>query len=147
MHELKCSKYIEICCFSFQTWDLKISAQHHLCRRENTFIFCHAKVCPLVCHSSSSLTRRFASSVVRFGEISPLWQTLKWLRQFNQGLFCIWQKCYLLWQILYTIGQFFMVVNGQIMKTTKAIWSHCFRGLSSYLYSRKINLFLSFSAF
>ena len=55
--------------------------------------------------------------------------------------------CYLLWQILYTIGQFFMVVNGQIMKTTKAIWSHCFRGLSSYLYSRKINLFLSFSAF
>ena len=36
------------------------------------------------------------------------------------------KNCYLLWQFFYTVGQFFMVVNGQIMKTIKAIWSHCF---------------------
>ena len=28
--------------------------------------------------------------------------------------------CYLLWQILYTIGQFFMVVNGNIIKIEKS---------------------------
>ena len=31
-------------------------------------------------------------SVTRFGEISPLWQKLKCLWQFNEGLFSIWQK-------------------------------------------------------
>ena len=32
------------------------------------------------------------SSVTSFGEISPLWQKLKGLRQFNESLFRIWQK-------------------------------------------------------
>ena len=31
---------------------------------------------------------------------------------------------YRLWKVLYTIGQFFPAVNGKIMKTKKAIWSH-----------------------
>ena len=34
------------------------------------------------------------------------------------------KNCYRLWKVLYTIGQFFPAVNGKIMKTKKAIWSH-----------------------
>ena len=32
------------------------------------------------------------SSVTRFGEISPLGQTFKNLRQTFEGLFCVWQN-------------------------------------------------------
>ena len=31
-------------------------------------------------------------SVTRFGEIPPLWQNLKTLRQFFEGLFCVGQN-------------------------------------------------------
>ena len=57
-------------------------------------------------------------------QCDQIWRKLKGLGQFYEGLFSIWQNCYLLRQILNAIGQFFMVVNGQIMKTVKAIWSH-----------------------
>ena len=33
----------------------------------------------------------------------------------------------LLWQILYTFGQFFFAVNGQMLKNNPAILSHCLR--------------------
>ena len=33
--------------------------------------------------------------------------------------FLLGKNCNLLWQMLYTIGEFFMFVNGQIMKTKK----------------------------
>ena len=63
--------------------------------------------------------------VTRFGKISPLWQKLNSLWQFNEGLFGIWQI------LLPTSANFvynwanFVVVNGQIMNTLKATWSHC----------------------
>ena len=34
------------------------------------------------------------NSVTRFGEILPLWHKLKCLWQFNEGLFCIYQKSF-----------------------------------------------------
>ena len=70
----------------------------------------------------------FEFSVTRFGEISSLWHKLKCLWQFYEGLIRFGKKCYRFWSILYIIGQFFMVVNGQIMKTVKALWSHCLNG-------------------
>ena len=65
-----------------------------------------------------------ASSVTRFGEISPLWRFLKRLRHFSESLFAIWQnfepplakfECY--WQIC-------IDANGQILVKNRAIWSH-----------------------
>ena len=63
--------------------------------------------------------------VTRFGKISPLWQKLNSLWQFNEGLFGIWRI------LLPTSANFvynwanFVVVNVQIMNTLKATWSHC----------------------
>ena len=64
------------------------------------------------------------ASVTKSDEISPLWQKIKCLWQFLRVYLVFGKNCYLLWQILYIIGQFFMVVNGQIMKIIKTIWSH-----------------------
>ena len=66
-----------------------------------------------------------------------MWPDLAKFRHFGNFMmvyFVFDKNCYLLWQILYTIGQFFMVVNGQIMKPIKAIWSYwsssTFKGIS-----------------
>ena len=48
--------------------------------------------------------------LTRFGKIRHFGNKLKRLWQFYEGLF--------------RIGHFFLVVNGQILKTIKAIWSH-----------------------
>ena len=55
-------------------------------------------------------------------EISTLWQELKCLWQLYEGLFSIWQ---IMLPTSANFGQYFMVLNGQIMKTVKVIWSHC----------------------
>ena len=55
-------------------------------------------------------------NVTRFGEILPLWQKLKCLWQFKKVLLEFGKNCYLLQQVLYSIGL--------MMKTLKAIWSH-----------------------
>ena len=53
--------------------------------------------------------------MTRFGEISPFWHNLKSLGQIFEGLFSIWQNidpCVV--KMSYTIGQVFIVVDGQI---------------------------------
>ena len=59
-------------------------------------------------------------SVTRFGEISLH-------SQFYEVLFIIWEILVptLVICFTYTIGKKFVVMNGQIMKTIKANWSHC----------------------
>ena len=74
------------------------------------------------------------SSVTRFGEISPLWQQKFKSLAILTSLFSLWQFLQvslvfgkilnLLWQSLKAIGQFFIVVNSQILKNDLAIWSH-----------------------
>ena len=68
------------------------------------------------------------------GEISPFWQNLQSLGQIFKVLgnflrvYLLFRKLLdRLWQIYYTIGQVFIVVNGQIMKNKLAIWSHWLR--------------------
>ena len=83
----------------------------------------------IVCSNEPTSTERafcaqifIQISVTRFGEISPLWHKIKCLWQFCEGLFSIWQK--VLPTLVNTIGQFFMVVNRQIMKTKKLSRHH-----------------------
>ena len=47
------------------------------------------------------------------------------------------KNCYRLWSTLHTIGQFFIAVNGQIMKTIKGIWSHCYLSISQRRLSKR----------
>ena len=63
--------------------------------------------------------------VTRFGEILPLWHKLKCLLEFYEGLFSIWQKLLLTSVNFVYNWALFKVVNEQIIKTIKAIWSHC----------------------
>ena len=58
----------------------------------------------------------WTASVTRFGEISALWQNLQSLGQLS-GVYLLFGKILnLLWQILYTFGQIFIDVNGQMLK-------------------------------
>ena len=80
-------------------------------------------------HETSNLNRQQilmqSTSVTRFGEISPLWQTFLSLWLFSDGLFSIWQTFKPTLAMWCAFGQFFIVVNGQKMKHNLAIWSHC----------------------
>ena len=73
-------------------------------------------------------------SVIRFGKILPIWQNLKSLCQFLRVYLVFGKNCYLLWQILLTVEQLFMVVNGQIMKTKKP-YGHTAWATTSSTYS------------
>ena len=68
-----------------------------------------------------------ATSVTRFGEISPFW--LKFLKAFNnfQKLYQVFGNILnLFWQKLIS-GKYFIVVNGQISNNNLHVWSHCLR--------------------
>ena len=54
--------------------------------------------------------------VTRFGEISSLWQSLKSFGNLLRAYLVFGIHLNLIWQILYTIGQFFIRVNGQVLK-------------------------------
>ena len=71
------------------------------------------------------------SSVTRFGKISPPYAKTKMSGNFMKVNLVFGKNCYLLRQILLPTSvnfvynwAFFMVVNGQIMKTVKAIRSY-----------------------
>ena len=49
----------------------------------------------------------YTISVTRFGDFSPLWQNLKRVRQFFEGVFKIMN---LLWPILYVIRPIYVVL-------------------------------------
>ena len=57
------------------------------------------------------------ASVTRFGEISPLWQHIKNLSPFHDGLFSIWQNINLPFQILNAMGENFNVESCQIFNS------------------------------
>ena len=64
----------------------------------------------------------FASSVTRFGEISPLWQKV------YKSLAIFWQfisYLSILRQVYDIIGLIFLVANGQLLRNNLTIWSHC----------------------
>ena len=92
---------------------------------------------PFLHHSSSALTKDLvlqshtwhsvAISVTRFDEISPLWQKMKMSCNLMRVYLVFGTNGYLLRQLLYTIGQFFMAVNGKIMKTLKAICGQSYK--------------------
>ena len=54
-------------------------------------------------------------SVTRFGEMSPLWQNAKIIRQLFEGLISIWQNFELTMEIQCAFGPKYIVVNGQIL--------------------------------
>ena len=64
------------------------------------------------------------SSVTRFGEISPLWQTFTSIWQNFDSFFLIWQNAESTLAICDIFGLIFIVANGQILKNKLAIWSH-----------------------
>ena len=63
-----------------------------------------------------------------FGEIPPLWQNLQSYGQISRDYLVFNQNMAkystFFWQILYTFGQIFIDVNGQMLKNNLAIWSH-----------------------
>ena len=65
---------------------------------------------------------QFGCSVTRFVEISPLRQQKLSLWQFLE--FSLWQSFEPTLANFYAIGQFFIIVNSQILKNDLAIWSH-----------------------
>ena len=80
-----------------------------------------------------------------FGEIPPLWQNLQSYGQFSRDYLVFNQNMAkystFFWQILYTFGQIFIDVNGQMLKNNLAIWPHCIedlmaRALSPQIHSR-----------
>ena len=60
-------------------------------------------------------------------QISPFWYNLKSLGQIFDGLFSTWRKFDPTVSKRFTIGQVFIVVDGQIVLNNLAIWSHCLR--------------------
>ena len=74
----------------------------------------------------TSVSTFIPSSVTRFGEMSPLCSIIKLFGKilmiyllFGKILNLLWLKFYVIWSIL-------NVVNGQILKSNLAIWSHWF---------------------
>ena len=60
-------------------------------------------------------------SVIRFCEISPLWQKFGTIFQ----IYLIFDKVLNpLWHNLYALRQFCILENGQILKNNLTIWSH-----------------------
>ena len=59
-----------------------------------------------------------------FGEISPLGQTFKNLRQIFESVFCVWRNFKPTLAIFINLGQIWAAVSSQIMKNNLAIWSH-----------------------
>ena len=64
------------------------------------------------------------SSVTRFGEISPLWQTFTSIWQNFDSFFLIWQNAEPTLAICDIFGLIFIVANGQVLKKNLTIWSH-----------------------
>ena len=90
---------------------------HHV---QNTYCLMHN-------HEDVKSWLRFrASSVSRFGEISPLWPKVSNLWQIFEGISKVWQNVELTLVKNNVQGQIFFVANGQISKNNPAIWSHCF---------------------
>ena len=56
-------------------------------------------------------------SATRFGEIPPLWQSFKSLGQFLEGQLVFGKLLNLIWPAFMKIWQFFVLANGQILKT------------------------------
>ena len=59
---------------------------------------------------------RLCYIVTRFGDISPLWQILKAMDNFDRVYFVFGKTLNLLWQLNDAFGQLFIVFNGQILK-------------------------------
>ena len=72
---------------------------------------------------TAASSHKMTGFVLTRAQCDPIWQNfaqnLKSLCQFLRVYLVFGKNCYLLWQILLTVEQLFMVVNGQIMKTKK----------------------------
>jgi len=62
--------------------------------------------------------------VIRFREISPLWQQKLSLWQLFEGLFSIWQYSELTLANFYALGKISLIENVKYFKNDLAIWSH-----------------------
>ena len=93
-----------------------ILATKHVARLQMTFFFANNPW-------FYSAWSQWPDSLTRFGEVWPLCQNILRLWQFCMVFLVFGKILNLLWKKFHAIGQIFIVVNGQILKSYLAIWS------------------------